>query len=224
MSRRTKEELFAAFIRQLKERNRIQLLPFDQQTWFLGAYSTIQRTLRNCFSPLTDLQKAECADFLFRQIVRLPGKNFDSKLQKLILQTAKDFKVSIGHAQKLISILTKYAAACHGRPAGKVPEDWKALAQSEFERLPVPIDAIVLFQLKKHYPLKFKDVVAGTGRGKKGHPTYWAKVVMEDKSQAWSRISDYDTYWSLQKRIRELAKDKKVAPLEFEMRHLWVAE
>jgi len=90
--------------------------------------------------------------------------------------------------------------------------------------MPVPIDAIVLYRLKYLYPREFSDVEAGTGKDKKGRPTYWAKIVTEDKSQAWSRISDYDTYWHTQTRIRTLAKAKNVAPLEFEMRHLWVAE
>lgn len=220
----TMEPLYTAFIDQLKARNRIDLLPFDRQEWFRGAYSTIQRTLRDNFPPLSEANKSKCADMLFQEIPRLSGQDFDQKLKSLILKTAKDFNVSIGHAQKLISILTKYAAACHRHPDAQMPEDWKSFAQSEFGRMPVPIDAIVLYQLKKLYPQEFSDVEAGTGKDKKGRPTYSAKIVKNGASQAWSRISDYDTYWSLQTRIRALAEAKKVAPLEFEMRHLWVTE
>lgn len=221
---KTIESLYTAFINQLKDRNRIYLLPFDRQEWFRGAYSTIQRTLRDNFSPLNEAKKSECANLLFQKIPRLSGQDFDQKLKSLIRETAKDFKVSIGHSQKLISILTKYAAACHRHSEAKMPKDWKSFAQSEFGRLPVPIDAVVLCQLKARYPQKFSDVEAGTRKDKKDRPTYWAKVGIGKDSQAWSRISDYDTYWSLQERIRELAKDQKVAPLEFEMRHLWVTE
>jgi hypothetical protein len=221
---KTIEQLFAAFTAQLKARNRISLLPFNRQEWFRGAYSTIQRTLRGNFSPLIEEDKRKCAGLLFREIPLLSGRDYDQKLKSLILKTAQDFKVSIGHSQKLISILTKYSAACHQHPKAQMPDDWKSLAQTEFGRLPVPIDAIVLYQLKARYAEKFNDVEAGTGRDKKGRPSYWARVVIEDGSQAWSRISDYDTYWSLQERIRKLAKAKSVAPLEFEMRHLWVAE
>lgn len=221
---KTMEPLYTAFIDQLKARNRIDLLPFDRQEWFRGAYSTIQRTLRDNFSPLSEANKSKCADMLFQEIPRLSGQDFDQKLKSLILKTAQDFNVSIGHSQKLISILTKYAVACHRNFEAQIPEDWKSFAQSEFGRLPVPIDAIVLFHLKAHYPKKFSDVEAGTGKDKKGRPTYWARVVIEEGSQAWSRISDYDTYWSLQERIRGLAEAQNVAPLEFEMRHLWVTE
>jgi hypothetical protein len=221
---KTMEQLYNAFIEQLKARNRIHLLPFNKQQWFRGAYSTIQRTLRDGFSPLVEEDKKVCADLLFMQIPRLSGQHFDANLQNLILKTAQDFNVSIGHAQKLISILTKYAAACHLHPGAQMPDDWKSFAQSEFGRLPVPIDAVVLHQLKAHYPKNFSDVKARTGKDKKGRPTYWARVVTKEGSQAWSRISDYDTYWSLQERIRELAEAQNVAPLEFEMRHLWVTE
>ena len=187
---KTMEQLYNAFIEQLKARNRIHLLPFNKQQWFRGSYSTIQRTLRGSFSPLSETEKDACANLLFTEVPRISGENFDSKLKALILKTAKDFNVSIGHAQKLISILTKYAAACHRHPAAQMPKDWKSFAQSELGRLPVPIDAVVLHQLKAHYPKKFSDVEAETGKDKKGRPTYWARVVIEDGSQAWSRISD----------------------------------
>lgn len=221
---KTRENLFADFIEQLKARNKIKLLPFNMERWFSGSYSTIQRTLRGSFSPLSNADKSKCADILFREIPRLSGKNYDSKLKFLILNTAKDFNLSIGHAQKLVSILTKYAAACYNYPDARVPEDWKSFAQFEFGNLPVPIDAIVLYKLKQLYPEQFNDIVAGTARDKKGRPIYWAKVLKNGASQTWSRISDYDTYWSLQVRLRVLAEENNLAPLEFEMRHLWVAQ
>lgn len=221
---RTNQQLFTAFIDQLKIRNRINIVPFDKRRWFRGAYSTIQRTLRDGFSPLSKEGKDACADMLFKEIPRLSGKGFDANLQSLILKTAAEFKVSIGHAQKLISILIKYAAACAVSSKGQLPEDWKSLVQSEAERLPLPIDAIVLFRLKTLYPDKFSDVLGGSGTDKKGRPTYWARVSCDKASAAWSRISDYPTYWSLQKRVRDLASADRASPLEFEMRHLWVAE
>lgn len=218
------EQLFADFLSQLREKNRIKLVPFDEQRWFRGAYSTIQRTLRDEFKPLTEDSKVSCASVLFKDIPKLKGNVFDQNLKDLILKTAKDFNVSIGHAQKLISVLTKYAAACHHHSDSQVPDDWKKLVQSKLGRFPVPVDAIVLYRLKQHYPDQFSDVIAGSGQDKKGRQTFWAKVVKNGVSQTWSRISDYETYWSLQKRIRALAKANKVAPLEFEMRCLWVAE
>jgi hypothetical protein len=223
-SPKTLEQLHNAFIEQLKARNRIHLLPFDKQHWFLGSYSTIQRTLRDGFSPLSIAEKDACADLLFSEVPRISEVDFDSKLKELVLRVAQDFKVSIGHAQKLISILMKYAAACCGHADAHLPDDWKSFAQSESGRMPVPIDAIVLYKLSELHPQEFSDVEAGAGKDKKGRPTYWAKVVTENKSQAWSRITDYTTYWSLQTRIRRLAEAKNVVPLEFEMRHLWVAE
>lgn len=215
---KTIEQLFTDFINQLKLRNRISLQPFDQQKWFQGAYSTIQRTLRKEFKPLSRDEKATCAKLLFSEIPLLSGQNFDVNLKNLILQIATEFNVSIGHAQKLISILAKYAAACHG----EIPQDWKSLIHSEFERLPVPIDAIVLFQLKDRYPEMFCDIIAGSGMDTEKRLTYWARVAEQNTTVSWSRISDYKTYWSLQERIRKLAKAENLAPLEFEMRHLWV--
>jgi hypothetical protein len=218
------KQLATNFIDQLKARNKVDLLPWDKRRWFRGAYSTIQRTLRGGFSPLSTKQKCDCADLLSREIPALAGREFDLKLKSLVHRTADEFKLSVGHAQKLISILTKYATACHMHSSLSVPEGWRSLVDSNFDHLPVPVDAIVLFQLRILYPNHFPDVLPFSGKDKNGRPTHWAKILSGNTAVSWSRISDYNTYWSLQVRIRELAEANKVAPHEFEMRYLWLAE
>lgn len=43
------KDLCSRFITQLRQRNGIRLVPFDEREWFRGAYSTIQRTLHHGF-------------------------------------------------------------------------------------------------------------------------------------------------------------------------------
>lgn len=216
-------DAFDSFIIQLKRRNKITLLPWEQDRWFRGSYSTIQRTLRNGFSPLSDDQKTKCAELLFSELQKLKSDGFDKGIESLILRISSDFSLSVGHAQKLVSITTKYAAACNARSDGGMPDALKSMVKSNYDLLPVPIDAIVLYQLRQRYPSEFSDVQAGTGKDKRGRPIFWAKVCVGDKFEAWSRISDYKTYWSLQLRIRSLAAKTHESPLEFEMKNLWVA-
>lgn len=223
----THKQLGEHFIIQIANRNRIVLSPFDKAHWFSGSYSTIQRTLRNGFSPLTDKQKTNCAKLLFCNIPALRVGEFDKKLRDLVEQVAHDYCLSKGHAQKLVSILCKYAVAVHFAKLVDLPCDWQNLVSTHAERLPVPIDTIVLFSLKEKYPYDFKDVNAGrTLDNKKKRYIYYATIGKTSccRGVAWSRLTDYDSYWSLQTRIRGLAKAEKLSPLEFEMRHLWVTE
>lgn len=216
------EVLCSRFIQQLEERNRIKLLPWDEARWFRGAYSTVQRTLRGDFSPLTRPQKSSLTELLFGEIPRIAGRNFDKRLKHLIERLVPEFSISIGHAQKLISILLKYAVVCHHCHPGSIPNAWTNLIEAHVGHLPVPIDAIVLYRLANLFPKQFGHVCAGSGRDKRGRPTYWATVTSGAKSEAWSRVSTIKTYWSLQERIRLLAASRGCTPLEFEMKNLWV--
>ena len=216
------KSLFEDFAIRLKRSNKIKLLPFSEDEWFRGAYSTIQRTLHHGFAPLSDNDWKNCRNHLFLEIPKLSGENFDDALKKLIILTAQKFKISIGHSQKLISILTKYAVTYYHCSNGQLPDNWKALIDDHLEELPVPLDAIVLFYLKYHYNHEFPDVSARLYLNKNKEHSYSAKIFLNDLSQTWSRLSDFETYWSFQMRIRKLAQIEEISPLEFEMKYLWV--
>lgn len=228
-----RHQLGREFLDRLKKRKPpIVLVPFNEGRWFQGAYSTIQRTLRDGFDRLSDAQKDECSARLFKGIPMLGAQSFDQELRQLVLGLAEDFSLSVGHSQKLVSILCKYSFAVHIGCSSQVPlRLGELVTQHEFE-IPVPIDTIVLFGLKSKYPEKFDDIMAGRSLDRKGRYNYWATIDQETgtltndqgarTSTAWSRLTDYDRYWSLQTRVRELANVEKLSPLEFEMRYLWL--
>ena len=211
------------FIEQIRKGNRIKLVPFDEKEWFRGAYSTLQRTLRDGYKPLSSAQKESCREFCIQRLLRLKSASFDKCLEQLIKDLSSQYSISIGHSQKLLSIITKYAfAVYHGFPQ-KLPVKWSEFVASNKRSLPVPIDAIVLHALKTGYPDCFEDIKSSQSQnrntGKLNSPAAYLHV--KNKWQPWSRLTDYDAYFSLQDRIRFLANETNVSPLEFEMIKLW---
>jgi len=51
-------QLSLQFEDQIRIRNRVQIRPPNQERWFRGAYSTLQKTLRRKFAPFTEKQKS----------------------------------------------------------------------------------------------------------------------------------------------------------------------
>jgi hypothetical protein len=202
----------------------VRLGPYDRLVWFGGAYSTICRTLHHGFSPFTDAQIDDCSKILSRELPALTADSFDASLRNLVKDISNRFSVSIGHAQKLISIIIKYAYASHLANNAALPREWSTLIQSSEFLLPVPIDSIVLYSLQEIYPDDFNDVWAERRRSKAGKATYNAKIRENGLWARWSRISDFDSYWSIQTRIRAIASAANLSPLEFEMRHLWLTK
>lgn len=207
------------FIKQLNSINKITIIPQNKTDWFGGAYSTIKRTLRKVpsdsypYSTLSpDAQKA-CADNLWRAIPRIPSMDFDAKMGELIKNISARYALSVGHSQKLISILCKYAFASYNTDKTSLDIEWARFASENSESLLVPIDSIVLHNLfneKKGLPIQRLT------------QNYYKIVAENKKAVAWSRLTDINTYWLLQHAIRDLAKD--VTPLEFEMRNWWLAK
>ncbi|GEM_PF-1259778 len=206
--------------------NQIKLPPFNKHNWFIKAYSTIQRTLCDGISPLSIEQKEQCKNMLFTAIPAIGITNFDQNLKSLILNTSNNFSLTIGQAQKLVSILCKYAFTYHLSAPSTLPPEWSNLVKNSGSQIPVPIDTIVLFFLNKNFPQNFKDVNAYRTFNKKTNKYIYQATVNKRLSgeTTWSRLMEYEVYWSLQIRIRDLAQKKNISPLEFEMRHLWITE
>mgnify|MGYP006983099165 CR=1 FL=1 len=210
------------FVHQLLKRNRIRLLPFDRREWFRGAYSTIQRTLRNEFRPLSAEQKMQCVETIFSRIAALRAEQFDADLQALLVELSTEYAISLGHAQKLVSILIKYTFVCCEMREAHVPEPLRVFVQTNKARLPVPVDAIVLGALAIQFPKAFQDIVVKVTSAREVRRSYSAKIQQSSHWVSWSRLSEYRVYESVQVRVRELAVGAMLTPLEFEMRHLWV--
>ena len=85
--------------------------------------------------------------------------------------------ISIGHGQKLVSILLKYAfVAAHSGSHG-LPGEFSALVRSCPQKFPVPIDAIVLFHLKMSDGANSGDIRAYRRPNADGEFTHTAFVV-----------------------------------------------
>jgi hypothetical protein len=209
------------FIHQICGANRIKLRPFSEKRWFSGAYSTIQRTLSKGFKPLNSENREACRKQLFEGLKTLTPDNFDEEMKSLIGALSKNFKISVGHAQKLVSILLKYAFVTIQCDDKSVPDEIAKLVASSADRFPVPIDAIVLFQLKKTDGVNSDGIRAYRRPNEDGEFMHTASVRQGKSFVTWSRLTDYKTYWNLQERIRAVANENHMTPIEFEMRNLW---
>jgi hypothetical protein len=206
-------KLCQRFLEQVRERNRIQLVPFSIDRWFRGAYSTIQRTLKGPYEPISQNDKRRCANLLVNNLTT-PADEFDRRLEKLLSDLAKEFSISYGHAQKLVSIMGKYAFVVYYAQPACLPKEWKSLVEAHQSLLPVPIDTIVLRRLREEYSTGIDDLIRRN-----------LTIVQSDERGAvsWSRLDDALVYWRLQKHIRGLSMTNHMIPLEFEMRFLWTA-
>ena len=206
------KQLSMRFEERIRDRNRIWIRPPNRLEWFRGAYSTIQRVLRNGFVPLNDDQKEICSQFLWAELPRLHPANFDAGARDIMENIRTDYGLSIGHAQKLISIFCKYAFVVYHIDTTALTKDWREFIQSTQRQLLVPLDSEVLFALAGQ--LENVEVRSRTQR------TVWV-IQPGGKRVPWSRIDDSACFWSLQQHIRVISAP--AIPLEFEMRNLWPA-
>jgi hypothetical protein len=212
------------FIRQIHEGSCISLTPFCENCWFAGAYSTIRRTLHTDFEPLSAENLTACRELLFLKLKQLKPDDFDAGIKELIEAVADKFGLSIGHGQKLASILLKYAFAAAKSGGAGLPNELSRLVSSTSALFPVPIDAIVLFQLKKTVGVNSDDIRAYRRPNADGEFMHTAFVNQNGSWVTWSRMTDYSTYSSLQQRIRKVAELRAMTPLVFEMSSLWVTD
>jgi len=211
------------FIKKIQRDNRICLIPFSESEWFRGAYSTIQRTLHDGYIPLESQQKEACQRYVNMGLLALRAHDFDCGLKQLILGIAKNYHLSIGHSQKLVSILSKYAFCVYYADRNCIPKDWSKFIESCETKLPVPVDAFVLHALQHKFTAEFPDVKSYQSKNSKtGKSSTSAYVRVGTQWIPWSRLDDYDVYWSLQTRIRKLTERFIIdTSIEFEMRWLW---
>ena len=209
----TIHELCISFEQRILTRNRIRLCPFNERKWFNGAYSTIQRTLHTDYSPLSDDQKISCLEELFSHIFQLPLCNSGQKLDAMITQFSSKYRISIGHSQKLISIIIKYAYVANHIECIGVPKDVKEFVSNNICHLPIPVDTIVLDILRRDFPDNVFPI------SKSGY----SRIQQTDgKLVTWSRLQDIESYRILQTEMGHIATSKQWTPMEFEMRSLWV--
>lgn len=203
---------------------------FDEQTWFTGAYYTFQRTLWGEFSPLTEDQKKRAQEVVFKQLPRLESdpaqfkKAWSALLQRLIAlsnQPNGSHGISLGHAQKLVSIIVKYAYVAEQLDNPKLPKDLGMMVQSCRNVLPVPLDNIVLKRLKFGADEEFRFERIHCSQ--KGSPS----IDQADDPQAsrpwvrWSRLESLKAYWAIQTEIQMLAAKAGYDPIGYELVKLW---
>jgi hypothetical protein len=109
-----------------------------QKQWFGGAYRTIQKTLHGRYAPMTDEHKKSCSDLIWRELPILTVDRFDDAVGDIIDHISDNFKVSVGHAQKLVSILAKYAFVVYQLNSSSLPEVWREFVRLNQCRLLVP--------------------------------------------------------------------------------------
>lgn len=220
--KKTTRKLAKEFIQYIEQRrNSISLIPFCESEWVRGTYSTIQTPFRG--NPLDSKGKKECAEVLTKGLLSLKKRTFDKEVSSLITKLSESFDISIGQAQKIVSIFCKYAfCVLHANPE-ELPEKWVSLVKKHQDNFLVPIDTIVLFRLRNKKG--FKGFIKAR-RSKKSNGCYYsysAYIMVCGVKTPWSKLSCIGTYWCIQKQIRRLAEIENMQPLKYEMRYLWPA-
>lgn len=205
------KELSLQFENRIRTRNRIRIRPPGQREWFNGAYSTIRMALWHA-QPMPLAQRDSCSEILWRELPAIDDPdNFDSAVKRIILKISEANGITIGCAQKLVSILGKYAFVVYQLDPSCLPKEWCSFVKLNAKKLLVPIDNIVLFALRAQLQ----------GVRIRGGEHMWI-TQPDGHNVTWSQIDSFECYWSLQQQIRTIADT--VIPLEYEMRNLWIAE
>jgi hypothetical protein len=219
--KKTTRDLAKEFMQYIQQRrNSISLTPFCEQEWFRGAYSTIQMPFHG--NSLDCKDKKECAKVLTKSLLSLKKKTFDKEVSSLITKLSNRFHISIGEAQKIVSIFCKYAFCVFHTEPEELPEKWVSFVKRHQNNFLVPIDTIVLFSLKNKKDFK-GFIKAWRSKKQNGCNSYSAYIMVCGVKTPWSKLSCLGTYWCIQKQIRRLAKIRKMRPLKYEMHDLWRA-
>jgi len=202
-----------------ERKNRMQINPYNFEEWFRGAYNTFGWILRRGGKrPLTEDEKADCARFILNELQNLTADNLGKEWQKIIkkLVTRYPESLRVGTAQFLISLPCKFAYTLWVIYPDELRDPWCRLLESIGRKCPVPINRNVIYNLKKRYPEEFPDLCC---RG----PERLIRSCSKDICVwgPWTQLEDYVTYWLLQIRIRALADQEQITPMEFEARYLW---
>ena len=195
----------------------MHLMPYVFKNWFIDAYNTfaIAITLgKKGKNPLSETEKNECAQFVWDELQKLTADNLDAKWQEIIKKLVAKYPKSlrVGTAQFLISLPCKFAYLLWVIYPDELKEPWRKLLEAIGSKCPVPINRNVIYNLRKRYFKEFPDLRC---RGLERH------VLSEGAWVPWTQLENYATYWSLQKRIRALADQEQITPMEFEARYLW---
>lgn len=214
---------------------RVQLGPYDQNEWFRGAYSTIQRTLKGRYQKLDAMQKGAIAGHLFRRFPLLKARCYERRVRRMIKAMTQRYPISKGHAQKLVNILLKYHTCYY---YSCVDRAWNASNRwvSEICRIQhVPIDTVMLFTLCQKAPDDCHGWVTASARfsfNRQKRRFCWSTTANlfwpsssdgRGAKRAWSDLQEYKAYRKIQKIVRKLSKNASIPPILYEMRYLWIA-
>lgn len=200
--------------------NESGLRRFDHDAWFTDAYFTIQRTLHHGYVPLSPTQKTKLRDLLFAKLPELKARDFDIQWENLLRSVIRlsgangRGSLSFGHAQKIASIIVKYAYVAWALADKKdfsLPQRWNEMIERCQARLPIPLDNIVLNKLMRLGVVKEGPV----------HRANKNLVLIRDSHAGqpvrWSRLNDATSYWNIQSAVQARASGD---PMLFEL-PLW---
>ena len=225
------KELSLKFIEQVKQK--VNLARFDRDEWFKGCYSTIQRTIRG---GLAERKKERLKNLLFDSIdslrqTRTCKAGYDEWFENLVSSIRTNINLTFGQAQKIVNILMKYHFCYYWADFDRKWNNSYCWLFPFFEFFHVPIDNVVLFNLKRKYGgedekinrnikvweyKNIKNAVFCLTRDTQRRQVRWSRMGGKQEIMFYYYIQDFID--------RMISKSGKYANrLHFEMKELWTA-
>jgi hypothetical protein len=208
------------FIAGIRDRNRIVLNPFNIDVWGQGAESTLIQSNRTTQHPrLTQADLAAVTRQVWKMFSQVQPEDFDCVFFKLafaIRQAHLPF-MTFGRAQKFINILCKYSYCYYWSgvdPAWNAANPWVRDLSPFFH---IPVDAIVLGNLRLESPAWFKRITSSSAVPPK--PPY-ARFQHGANTEGWSILDRTYPYIAVQQYVLDNLRSA-VTPMHREMRDLW---
>lgn len=208
------------FIVRIRQRNNIRLDPFDRNVWGAGADSTLDESNRSSQHPRLapdDLQKITSE--VWDTLCNVAADDFDCAFFRLAFDIRRQHLplMTFGRTQKFINVLCKYAYCYYWSDLNtgwNAKNAWVRHLSSVFH---IPVDAIVLHNLRVENRPWFKPLIT-TPIIQKG--SKYARFKIGELKAGWSALDGTYPYIAVQQYVVDNLRGAW-SPIHREMRDLW---
>jgi hypothetical protein len=200
----------------MRDRNGITLIPFDLDVWAKGAGSTLIQSNRHARHPtISEDGLHAAAQEVWQMLSSVSPQDYDSHFFELALEIRKNHLpyMTFGRTQKFINMIGKYAYCLYWSdldPAWNRQNPWVQNLSPQFH---IPVDAIVLYSLRKENRNFFvKFITTPTLQQKRKY----ARFILGDTAVGWSELDRTYPYIAVQQYVLD-HPEGAITPMHREM-------
>ena len=214
------QQACVAFINWIKERNGIELHPYNLDEWGRGAESTLIQSNRSAqHQRVSDSDRTALTHLVWNILAKVDPTDFDCAFFALAFAVRVQHLpyMTFGRTQKFINMLCKYAYCYYWSGADDSWNKGNAWVEVLSPCFHVPVDAVVLHNLRKENPRWFSKLITTPIVQEERK---YARVKHGDQAVGWSNLDRTYPYIAVQQYVLDNLRGA-ITPIHREMRDLW---